>query len=105
MCEGAVIAFEQAGCAVSRQGGVVDARCVLDLFVLLTCEQVMDETAVTLCKENNIPVIVFNAMQPGNILRAAMGEDVGTVVSHADTSLAPPTRIIIAESTADAASA
>jgi glutamate 5-kinase len=64
----------------------------------------MDETAVTLCKENNIPVIVFNAMQPGNILRAAMGEDVGTVVSHADTSLAPPTRIIIAESTADTAS-
>jgi uridylate kinase len=31
--------------------------------------QVMDETAVTLCKENAIPVIVFNIMEPGNILR------------------------------------
>ncbi|WIA08562.1 hypothetical protein OEZ86_011154 [Tetradesmus obliquus] len=60
--------------------------------------QVMDETAVTLCKENNIPVIVFNAMQPGNILRAAMGEDVGTVVSHADAALAAAVpRIRIAE--------
>lgn len=48
----------------------------------------MDETAVTLCKENNIPVIVFNALQPGNIMRAAMGEDVGTVVTHADEALA-----------------
>lgn len=47
----------------------------------------MDETAVTLCKENNIPVIVFNAMEPGNILRAAMGQEVGTVVSHADDHL------------------
>ncbi|KAF6264443.1 Aspartate/glutamate/uridylate kinase [Scenedesmus sp. NREL 46B-D3] len=53
--------------------------------------QVMDETAVTLCKENNIPVIVFNALQPGNILRAAMGEDVGTVVTHADEALAAAT--------------
>lgn len=64
--------------------------------------QVMDETAITLCKENNIPVIVFNALQPGNIVRAAMGEDVGTVVTHADEALAAATpRIRIAESTAD----
>lgn len=62
----------------------------------------MDETAVTLCKENNIPVIVFNALQPGNILRAAMGEDVGTVVTHADEALAArATKIRIAESSAD----
>jgi uridylate kinase len=44
----------------------------------------MDETAITLCKENSIPVIVFNALAPGNILRAAMGEDVGTVVGEAE---------------------
>lgn len=46
--------------------------------------QVMDGTAVTLCKENNIPVIVFNALERGNILRAALGEPVGTVVSDAE---------------------
>ncbi|KAI8466060.1 MAG: Aspartate/glutamate/uridylate kinase [Monoraphidium minutum] len=51
--------------------------------------QVMDETAITLCKENNVPVIVFNALQPGNILRAAMGEAVGTVVSDVDGELPP----------------
>jgi isopentenyl phosphate kinase len=35
-------------------------------------------------------VIVFNALQPGNILRAAMGEDVGTVVSDLDEELPAP---------------
>jgi len=49
--------------------------------------EVMDETAITLCKENNIPVIVFNALQPGNILKAAMGDSVGTVVSNVDDDL------------------
>ncbi|KAG2500534.1 hypothetical protein HYH03_001311 [Edaphochlamys debaryana] len=42
--------------------------------------QVMDETAITLCKENNIPVLVFNVMERGNVLRAAEGQNVGTVV-------------------------
>lgn len=44
--------------------------------------QVMDETAVTLCKENDIKIVIFDAMVPGNIMRAAMGEVVGTLVSH-----------------------
>jgi uridylate kinase len=47
----------------------------------------MDETAITLCKENNIPVIVFNALEPGNILKAAMGSPIGTVVSDYDDTL------------------
>eukprot|EP00195_Chlamydomonas_chlamydogama_P013053 CAMPEP_0202901652 /NCGR_PEP_ID=MMETSP1392-20130828/14376_1 /ASSEMBLY_ACC=CAM_ASM_000868 /TAXON_ID=225041 /ORGANISM="Chlamydomonas chlamydogama, Strain SAG 11-48b" /LENGTH=354 /DNA_ID=CAMNT_0049588245 /DNA_START=183 /DNA_END=1247 /DNA_ORIENTATION=- len=42
--------------------------------------RVMDETAITLCKENNIPVLVLNMLEKGNILRAALGEQVGTVV-------------------------
>ena len=43
--------------------------------------QVMDETAITLCKENDIPVIVFNVFTPGNIVRAFAGDpDIGTVV-------------------------
>jgi len=42
---------------------------------------VMDETAITLCKENNIPVVVFNLTTPGNILRAVTGDDsIGTTV-------------------------
>lgn len=46
--------------------------------------QVMDETAITLCKENNIPVLVFNVMERGNVLRAAAGQNVGTVVDSSE---------------------
>src|SRR5262244_4177447 len=42
--------------------------------------QVMDLTAVTLCKENNIPIMVFNMLEPGNIVRAVCGERIGTIV-------------------------
>lgn len=44
--------------------------------------QVMDETAITLCKENDIPVIVFNVCTPGNIVRAFAGDpEIGTLVT------------------------
>ena len=42
--------------------------------------QVMDQTALALCRENNLPVIVFDTAVPGNILRVATGERVGTRV-------------------------
>lgn len=42
--------------------------------------KVMDWTAITLCKENNIPIVVFNLFQRGNIIRAVRGEKVGTIV-------------------------
>ena len=45
----------------------------------------MDETATTLCKENNIPVIVFNLNSPGNILKALLGEDLGTTIDDDDS--------------------
>ena len=38
------------------------------------------ETAITLCKENNIPVLVLNMLERGTIMRAVLGESVGTVV-------------------------
>ncbi|GAY58454.1 hypothetical protein CUMW_187080 [Citrus unshiu] len=41
---------------------------------------VMDMTAITLCQENNIPVVVFNLNQPGNIAKAIQGERVGTLI-------------------------
>ena len=45
--------------------------------------RVMDETAITLCKENDMPVVVFNLTTPGNILRAVTGDpSIGTTVSH-----------------------
>ncbi|XP_043696001.1 uridylate kinase [Telopea speciosissima] len=43
---------------------------------------VMDMTAITLCQENNIPVVVFNLTKPGNISKAIMGERVGTLIGR-----------------------
>jgi uridylate kinase len=42
--------------------------------------RVMDGTAIALCKENNIPIVVFNLSVRGNIVKAAKGESVGTTV-------------------------
>jgi len=41
---------------------------------------VMDSTAISLCMDNDLPILVFNLMQPGNILRAVSGERIGTIV-------------------------
>jgi uridylate kinase len=43
--------------------------------------QVMDSTALSLCMENHLPIVVFNLQQPGNIERVVMGEPIGTLVS------------------------
>ncbi len=44
---------------------------------------VMDSTALTFCMDNDIPIIVFDPMQPGTIERIVLGEHVGTLVSKA----------------------
>ena len=43
---------------------------------------VMDSTASALCKDNNIPILVFSIEEPDNIYKAVCGESVGTVVSN-----------------------
>lgn len=42
--------------------------------------KVMDMTAFTLCKENNLPIIVFDINEPGNLVKIINGEKVGTLV-------------------------
>jgi len=42
--------------------------------------KIMDMTAFTLCMENNLPIIVFDMNEPGNLKRVVMGEKVGTLV-------------------------
>lgn len=42
--------------------------------------RVMDGTAIALCKDNDIPIIVFDLSTKGNIRRAVMGESIGTIV-------------------------
>jgi len=41
---------------------------------------VMDATAIVMCRENGLPLRIFNLFEPGELLRIVQGEDVGTVV-------------------------
>jgi uridylate kinase len=41
----------------------------------------MDATAISLCMDNNLPIVVFNIKEKGNIKKAVMGEKIGTFVS------------------------
>ena len=76
----------------TRVNGVYDAdpRIVTDakmfetisyLDVLKLGLKVMDATAISLCRENNLPIVVFNLNVRGNIKRVVQGEKVGSLVS------------------------
>src|SRR5580692_7865244 len=72
--------------------GVFNADPVLDkdavkydeityMEVLRLGLKVIDLTAVSMCKDNNLPMIIFNMNQPGNIKRVVLGEKVGSLVT------------------------
>ena len=44
--------------------------------------RVMDQTAIALCRENKLPIVVFDMTVPGTLRRVAAGEDVGTRVGE-----------------------
>jgi uridylate kinase len=46
--------------------------------------KVMDSTAISMCMDNRLPIVVFNLLKPGNIKRAVMGEPIGTWVESGD---------------------
>jgi len=50
------------------------------LEVLAKSLGVMDASAVAMCRDNKLPIIVFNLNVSGNIMRMAMGEPIGTVI-------------------------
>jgi len=47
--------------------------------------KVMDSTAVSLCMDNGLPIVVFALMGEGNVVRAIRGEEVGTLITRLDT--------------------
>jgi len=51
--------------------------------------KVLDATAVSLCMENDLPIVVFDLNQPDNITRVAAGEPVGTLISGANGAHGP----------------
>ena len=40
----------------------------------------MDATSIAMCRDNKLPIIVFNLNSAGNIMRMSMGEPIGTVI-------------------------
>jgi uridylate kinase len=59
------------------------------LRVLQLGLEVMDNTALTLCMDNNLPIVVFDMNVPGNIRRVVMGERIGTLVGAAERAEVP----------------
>jgi len=60
-----------------------DAKRYTELTYLDVLSQklkVMDSTAISLCMDNQLPVLVFNMLVPGNLRRVMVGEDIGTIV-------------------------
>ena len=53
--------------------------------------EVMDSTAMTLCMDNNLPIVVFDMAVPGNIRRVICGEPIGTFVGRAPAIAAAST--------------
>jgi uridylate kinase len=49
--------------------------------------KVLDAAAVSLCMENDLPIVVFDLNQPDNITRVAVGEPVGTLISGASSAV------------------
>ena len=44
--------------------------------------KVMDAAGISLARDNNLPIFVFNMKVPGNIVRAVSGEDIGTLITR-----------------------
>ena len=42
----------------------------------------MDSTAASLCRDNKIPILVFDLKNPDNIIKAVMGKEIGTMVKE-----------------------
>jgi uridylate kinase len=57
------------------------------LDILKNNLKVMDLTAVSLCQENNLPMMVFNMDIPDNLLKLVSGESIGTIINNEKTSL------------------
>ncbi|HUO03563.1 MAG TPA: UMP kinase [Candidatus Binataceae bacterium] len=67
-----------------REAGAKRFARLTYLDVLRKGLKVMDSTAVSMCMDNRLPIIVFNLRKRGNIRRAVMGEAIGTIVESGE---------------------
>jgi uridylate kinase len=63
-----------------REPGATRFDRLTYLEVLQRNLKVMDSTAISMCMDNSLPIIVFNLRKPGNIKKAVTGETIGTLV-------------------------
>jgi uridylate kinase len=71
-----------------KQPGARRFRQLSYLDVLSKELKVMDATAISLCMDNDLPILVFDMTTAGNIKRAVLGQDIGTVVGNLPTETA-----------------
>ena len=72
-----VVRLDVKGCLeMDHRFGNLAALQVLELGL-----RVMDATAVSLCMDNHLPIVVFNLRVAGNVKRAVMGEPIGSLVT------------------------
>ncbi len=64
---------------INKEARRFDSLSHLD--VLQKGLKVMDATAISLCKDNNLPIIVFNLREKGNVRKVVLGEDIGTLIN------------------------
>ena len=62
----------------------VEAGGVAAMEVLARDLKVMDASAVALCRDNNIPIVVFNIREQGNLARVLSGEGTATIVQNGE---------------------
>ena len=67
-------------CDPKKSENAVKFESISFMDVLNKNLQVMDSTAASLCKDNNIPILVFSINEPENIKKAVCGESIGTIV-------------------------
>ena len=63
-----------------KDPGAVRYESLKYIDVLKAGLKVMDTTAISLCMDNNLPIVVFNIKEPGNLIRVVSGENIGTTV-------------------------
>ena len=70
--------FTIAGRFINPQAQRIPRLTMLD--VVQRELRVMDLPAAAMCRDNRIPIVVFKIDDPGNMMKAVMGEDIGTTV-------------------------
>ena len=80
IASGSTSAFAALASVHRRSSRATETRLYLE--TLERGLRVMDTTAISLCMDHKLPIVVFNIRETGNIRRIVQGEDIGSLVSE-----------------------